>query len=1056
MTGYVELQVTSNYSFLEGASHPDELAMTAAAHGHPAIAITDRNTLAGVVRAHKAARETGIRLVVGCRLDFQDRPSLLCFPTDRAAYGRLSTLLTLGKRRAPKGQCHLRAVDLPPYAQGQIFVVLPPDLPDPHFEKWVRRDVDAFQKNYYVAAQHLYRGDDVQRLAWLDALARAESTRLVATNDVLYHVPECHVLQDVVACIRMKCTIEAAGLRLKAHAERHLKPGGEMARLFRRYPTALEATLEIAERCRFSLKELKYEYPDEVPEGHSPQAELELRTQVGLQRRYGAETPPAVATQVAHELKLVEGLGYAPYFLTVHDIVQYARSQSILCQGRGSAANSVICFALGITAIDPSAMDLLFERFISEARNEPPDIDVDFAHERREEVIQHIYEKYGRDRAGIAATVICYRMRGALRDVGKVMGLSADAVAALNGLVWGWSNQALNENQVREAGLDPRDPRLALTLMLANELVGFPRHLSQHVGGFVITRGPLAELVPVMNASMAERTNIEWDKDDLDELHILKVDVLGLGMLTCIDKAFELVRRHHDRSFELATVPKEIPQVYEMLQRADTIGVFQIESRAQMSMLPRLKPENFYDLVIEVAIVRPGPIQGDMVHPYLRRRQGIEKVTYPSPELKKVLQRTLGVPLFQEQAMKIAMVAAGFSANEADELRRAMAAFKRNGRIKFFHDRFISGMVANGYDLDFATRCFKQIEGFGTYGFPESHAASFALLVYVSAWLKWRYPDVFACALLNSQPMGFYGPAQIVRDAREHGIEVRAVDVNASEWDCTLETPAAGDAKALRLGFRQIKGFSQADAKRLIDARGAGFRTPQELACRTRLDRDALEALARADAFRSAMALDRRAALWAIKGAGEKALPLFAHFVGPIAQEPVVALPEMPLGEHVAEDYNATRLSLKRHPLAFLRQGLAARGVLSCAGLKATRDGARVQVAGLVLNRQRPGTASGVIFMTLEDESGIANIIIWSNIFDRRRRIVMAGRLILVHGLVQKEGIVIHVVAEELTDLSAELDRLDDPLSMPHRRLQDATYPNHDQLPLRPKSRDFH
>ena len=1053
---YAELQVTSNFSFLEGASHAEELVQTAASLGHAAIAVTDRNTLAGIVRAHKAAEFAKLRLIVGCRLDFRDRPSLLCFPTDRAAYARLSTLLTLGKTRAPKAECHLWHEDLADHAKGQVLVTVPPDSPAPDFTEWLRKDAQAFGKSYYLAAQHRYRGDDVQRIAWLDQVARAAGTRLVATNDVLYHVPERRALQDVLACIRLKCTIETAGLRLEAHAERHLKPAAEMARLFRRHEAALEAGLEIAERCRFSLSELTYEYPDEVPDGRSPQQELEFRVRTALAQRYGADIPPRIAELVEHELRLVEELRYAAYFLTVHDIVAFARSEDILCQGRGSAANSAICYVLGITAVDPTKVDLLFERFISKERNEPPDIDVDFAHERREEVIQHIYKKYGRDRAGIAATVISYRMRSAVREVGKVMGLSVDAVSAMAKSIWGWSNEALRESQIREAGLDPAEPRLARTLDLAQELVGFPRHLSQHVGGFVITRGKLAEMVPILNAAMPDRTNIEWDKDDLDALGMLKIDVLGLGMLTCIDKGFALIEQHHGARLTLDTVPQDVPAVYGMLQRADTIGVFQVESRAQMSMLPRLKPKMFYDLVIEVAIVRPGPIQGDMVHPYLRRREGKEQVDYVRPELEAVLKKTLGVPLFQEQAMKIAIVAAGFTPGEADELRRAMATFKRNGLIGSFRTRFIDGMIRNGYTPDFAERCFKQIEGFSTYGFPESHAASFALLVYISAWIKWRYPDVFACALLNSQPMGFYAPAQIIRDAQLHGVEIRPVDINYSQWDCTLEPPAdSGEKRALRLGLRQIKGLQEAAMNELVEQRGAFYVRPLDLVRRAGLGRGALEMLARGDAFRS-IGLDRRAALWAVKGLEEAVLPLFAGLDGPLAEEPAVALPDMPIGEHVAEDYGSTGLSLKSHPVALLRRRLAAQGVQPCRALEATRDGRRIMVSGLVITRQRPGTASGVVFLTLEDETGIANVIVWARIFEQFRRIVMTGRLVAVRGLVQKEGLVIHVVAEELLDFSAELDRLDAPLLLTQGRGDEVVHPGEDQRQVRPKSRNFH
>ncbi|HLZ66766.1 MAG TPA: error-prone DNA polymerase [Aliidongia sp.] len=1073
MSDYAELTVTSNFSFLEGASQPAELVRQAAFYGHRAIAITDRNTLGGVVRAWAEAKaiakeqkengveEPPIRCLIGCRLDFRDRPSMICLPTDKAAYHRLSRLLTIGKRRAPKGECWLDAADLPDHAEGQVLIVLPPDEADPDFAEQLRKDGQAFAGHCYLAGQHRYRGDDAERLAWLAAIADRAGTPLVATNDVLYHAPERRVLQDVLACVRLKCTIDQAGRRLEAHAERHLKPGIEMARLFRAYPDALARTIEIAERCRFDMKELKYEYPNEEGlDGRTVAEELVHRVEAGARWRYPDGVPKAVRDQIDKELTLVAELKYEPYFLTVHDIVRYARGLTppILCQGRGSAANSAICFCLRITEIDPVEGNTLFERFLSHDRNEPPDIDVDFEHERREEVIQHIYEHYGRHRAGLAATVICYRMRAALRDVGKVMGLSADAVAALNGTIWGWSNQGLPEHRVRELGLDPSDKRLALTLMLANELTGFPRHLSQHVGGFVITKGPLGDLVPISNAAMVDRTVVEWDKDDLDALGILKIDVLALGMLTCLRKGFDLIEQHHGDRWTIATVPQDVEGVYDMICRADTIGVFQIESRAQMSMLPRLKPRRFYDLVIEVAIVRPGPIQGDMVHPYLRRRDKKElEPAYPcNNELKSVLTKTLGVPLFQEQAMRIAMVAAEFSGGEADQLRRAMATFKKNGDVDKFRDRMVRRMVERGYDLDFAQRCFQQIEGFGNYGFPESHAASFAKLAYVSSWLKWCHPEVFACALLNSQPMGFYAPAQIVRDARTHDVTVLPIDVNHSDWDCTLE--AGGAVKPLRLGFRLIKGMADAEAQKLMTARARGrFATPEELARRAGLGRGTLECLARADAFRS-MGLDRRAALWAIKGIETDRLPLFAALDGPLAQETPVVLPTMQPGEHVVADYATTSLSLKRHPVAFLRERLAARGILPTEALGGTRDGQRVTVAGLVLVRQRPGTAKGTIFLTIEDETGIANIIVWPAQFEQYRRIVMGGSLVAVRGRLQREGIVLHLVTEELIDLSAELGRLDRDrtLDVPHARADEVLRPGEDQRGLKIRSRDFH
>ncbi len=1131
---YAELQAVSNFSFLRGGSHPDELVQQAAALGLAAVAIANRNSLAGIVRAHQAAEDAGIRLVVGARLDLRDGTSLLAFPEDRAAYGRLTRLLTLGKRRAPKGECHLDYGDVVAHGEGLVVVALPPDGAD-HASLAAHRAFAArlaadFAGRAYLAAHHLYRGDDARRLARLARIAAATGLPLLATGDVLYHAPQRRPLQDVLTCIREHCTIQEAGFRLAANAERHLKPAAEMARLFRGYESALAASVEIARRCRSSLGELRYEYPEEpVPPGMTPQSRLAQLAWEGAAKKFPGGLSDKIRNRIEHELALIEELNFARYFLTVHDIVRFAEEKKILCQGRGSAANSVVCYCLGITAVDPEKIDVLFERFISAARGEPPDIDVDFEHERREEVIQYVYQKYGRDRAGLAATLITYRSRSAIREVGKVMGLSDDIVAALNGMVWGWSSERLMDQRVREAGLDPTDRNLRLALDLAGALIGFPRHLSQHVGGFVITRGPLSELVPIENAAMEDRTVIEWDKDDLDALHILKVDVLALGMLTCVRKAFDLIERHKDRPLTLATVPREDPAVYDMLSRADSIGVFQVESRAQMSMLPRLQPRKFYDLVIEVAIVRPGPIQGDMVHPYLRRRKKIEDVDYPSDALKKVLEKTLGVPLFQEQAMQIAIVGAGFTAEDADKLRRSMAAFRRNGDIEKFRDKFIEGMVANKYERGFAERCFSQIEGFGTYGFPESHAASFSLLVYISAWIKCFHPEIFACALLNSQPMGFYAPAQIVRDAREHGVAVLPVDVNRSEWDCTLEPAPDGktdDASfeaaaaqppdsqdeeslglrrslilrsgrqaasrrthdahpvsdfrfALRLGFRQIKGFNQEDAKRLVDGRGGGYPDAQALWQRSGLDRRALERLAAADALRSLQqekgGLDRRQGLWALKALGEAPLPLFAGMHSDVipgrlgepnpepmnvngtdqgavnatslhclsswvpgslaAREPrndnkksetraASLLPEMPLGEHVVEDYRSTSLSLKRHPLAFLRGELAQEGVVPASALATWPVDRCYAVAGLVLIRQRPGSAKGVIFITLEDETGIANLIVWPPILERFRRIVLGASLLYCRGRLQREEGVIHVVAEDLRDLTPRLNTL--------------------------------
>ncbi len=1280
MTRYAELAVTTNFSFLRGGSHPEELVATARALGLDAIAVTDRNSLAGAVRAHLAAKEVGIRFIVGARLDLEDSPSLLVYPTDRAAYGRLCRLLTLGQRRALKSQCTLYLDDVAAHAEGLIVIALPPDdfpstspvsspgltgrssnpaalisnanivpfppHPDPlpkgergsrgdaansnssplagelagegeggdpdlasgapgegaqakDFESDLQRIKRALGEGtrLYLAARHTYRGDDKARIAALAALAAGVDLPLIATNAVLYHAAHRRPLQDVLTCIREKCTINEAGFRLEANAERHLKPAKEMARLFKGEEQALHRTIEIMETCTFSLDELKYEYPDEpVPQGKTPQSHLEDLTWEGAHWRFAHGIPAKVRETLEKELALIAELNYAPYFLTVHDIVHYARSQGILCQGRGSAANSAVCYCLAITNVDPTEIDLLFERFVSPERKEPPDIDVDFEHERREEVIQHIYARYGRDRAGLAATVISYRGRSAVREVGKALGLSEDTVAALATTIWGLSNSSLPETYVRQAGLDPSDPLLARCLELTQELLGFPRHLSQHVGGFVLTRGPLSEVVPIGNAAMEDRTFIEWDKDDLDAQGLLKVDVLGLGMLTCIRKSFQLLEAHYGKKVTLGTVPRDDSCVYDMLCRADSIGVFQVESRAQMNMLPKLRPREFYDLVIEVAIVRPGPIQGDMVHPYLRRRAGIEPIDFPSPhpdhgpadELLQVLGKTMGVPLFQEQAMRLAMVAAKFSGSEANELRRAMATFRRRGTIDRLHEKMVGRMVARGYPADFAERCFNQIKGFGEYGFPESHAASFAHLVYVSAWLKCHYPAAFACALLNSQPMGFYAPAQIVRCAVEHGVEAREVDVNHSLWDCTLE-PAKGGAFALRLGLRQIDGLREEDVRRIVSMRegvspdldphlfapphplgdwkalpsaplppcggarpvnalkqrsgsankfdrseggepqtlplpftplpplphkrgggasgsaansspspskgegqgeghnaelivgsdplpsslpnrGRGFyRDVRDLWRRSGVGRASLEKLASADAFRS-LGLDRRAGLWEVRGLPKEVpLPLFEHArTADTGAEPKVALPTMPLSEHVVNDYRTLRLSLKAHPMSFLRARVTAERISSCAELRPLRDGARVSVAGVVLVRQRPGSAQGVVFMTIEDETGVANSVIWPKVLERERKVVMGARLVVVHGRLQRHEDIIHVVAERLEDRSDWLRLLTEDamsLSVPLANADEVKrpdpgpwHPRHHPRAARiiPKSRDFH
>jgi error-prone DNA polymerase len=1046
MSGYVELSALSHFSFLEGASHAEELVETAAMLGHRAIAIADRNSFAGIARAHQAARDCAFRLVVGCRLQFRDGREVLAYPMDRDGYANLCELLTAGRRRAPKGECHLDYADFLKWGGHLIAVAIPPEKSETSFEPFLTQFKAGFRKRCYLALCHRYHGDDRKRLREMQDLADRLGIPTVAINEVRYHIPERRRLADVVTCIRHGCTIDTAGYRLRKNAERHLKVETEMRRLFRGFEAAVDRTLEIAERCRFSMGELKYEYPTEVigPE-ETAQQTLERLAWEGAAWRYPAGVPEAVKAQIRHELKLIEQLDYAPYFLTVHDIVNFAKEKQILCQGRGSAANSAICYCLGITAIDPAEGNSLFERFISAARNEKPDIDVDFEHQRREEVIQYVYEKYGRDRAGLAATVIRYRSRAAIRDVGKALGLSVDVTQAMAKTIWGWSNEGVPESQVREAGLDPADPRLALTLKLAQELLGFPRHLSQHVGGMVISRGPLSSLVPIENAAMQDRTVIQWDKDDLEALGLMKVDILALGMLSCIRRCFDLIRDHGGPQLTLASVPHDDKETFDMLCRADTIGVFQVESRAQMSMLPRLKPRKLYDLTIEVAIVRPGPIQGDMVHPYLRRREGKEKVDYQGrPELEKILGKTLGVPLFQEQAMRIAIDCAGFSPDKADGLRRAMATFRHNGNVEKYRGDFMAGMAKHGYDRGFAERCFKQIEGFGNYGFPESHAASFAKLAYISSWLKCHHPTVFAAALLNSQPMGFYAPAQIVRDAREHGVRVLPVDVNHSDWDCTLEEVGATTLStvsskhlALRLGFRQVKGAREAEMKKLAAARDGGYRNPEDLWRRGGLDAAALTRLAEADAFRS-MGLDRRQALWAVRGLGEAPLPLFAaaessaessaDAAAPSESEAAAGLPVMPLSQHVIEDYRALQLSLKRHPLAFLRERLARRGIVASRQLAECRNGQKIRVAGLVLVRQRPGTASGVIFMTLEDETGIANLVVWKHMFDRFRRTVMAAKLVACEGRLQIEGKppcqVIHVVAERLIDLSPLLANL--------------------------------
>jgi len=1029
---YAELQTTTNYGFLRGASHPGELVVAAKALGLGAIGIADRNTVAGVVRAWSKGREIGQKVLTGARLDFADEtPSVLCYPTDREAWGRLTRLLSLGQRRAKKGECRLTGPDLMEHGEGQLILIVPPTDLDGGFEAALRRLAGAFEDRAWLAACRPYAAQDLKRLAGLDALARAAAAPMIATNDVLYHRPERRPLQDILTCIRETCTIAQAGLRLEANAERHLKSPAEMARLFSKWPGAVARTAEVAARIGFDLGQLKYEYPDEpVPPGKSAIQHLTDLAWRGAAWRYPGGVPDKVKALLAHELALIEALNYPNYFLTVHDIVHWAREQGILCQGRGSAANSAVCFCLGVTAVDPMAPDhdLLFARFISKERDEPPDIDVDFEHERRELVMQYVYGRYGRERAAICATVIHYRPRSAIRDVGKALGLTEDVTAALANTVWGSWGEDIPDDHIRQAGLDPANPAIRRATALATDILGFPRHLSQHVGGFVLTKRRLDETVPIGNGAMKDRTFLEWDKDDIDALGLMKVDVLALGMLSAIRKAMDALG-----IADMADIPPEDPAVYDMLSQADSVGVFQVESRAQMSMLPRLKPNKFYDLVIEVAIVRPGPIQGDMVHPYLRRREGIEAVDFPAPapehgppdELRAVLGKTLGVPLFQEQAMRLAIEAAKFTPEEANGLRRAMATFRHNGDVGVYGVKFTQGMVRRGYDPAFAERCFHQIEGFGSYGFPESHAVSFAKLVYVSAWIKRHHPEVFCAAMLNSQPMGFYQPAQLVRDAREHGVEVRAADLLLSDWDCTLEEAGMeGESlRAVRLGLRQIRGLRKADAERLIAARQAGARTLHEVAARADLSRQALELIAEADALRS-VGLDRRAGLWAVKGLApevkaESDAPLLA-LMGPPA-EGEVRLPAMALAAHVAEDYRTTSLSLKAHPCGFFRPLLGRLGAVEAAALRDMADGRRVSVGGLVLIRQRPGTAKGVVFVTLEDETGSANAVVWRDVFTANRRAVMSAAFLVVHGRLQRAGDVIHVVAERFTDLSARL-----------------------------------
>ncbi|MGJ5222238.1 error-prone DNA polymerase [Bradyrhizobium oligotrophicum] len=1187
---YAEIGITTNFSFLHGGSHPQDYVHQAAEYGLSAIGIADHNTLAGIVRAYSELNNDKLsykpKLLYGARLVFTcGTPDILVYPRDRAAYGRLCQLLTRGKRgsdadKVAKGDCRISFEDLLESIEGQLVVLMPPHRFDEDaLGAILARLKDSSADGVWLAGSLLYRGDDRRRLARLARLAASSKVPLIATNDVLYHHPQQRMLQDVLTCIREKSTIETVGRRLQANAERHLKPGHEMARLFRDHPDAITETLRFTDRIVFSLDQLKYQYPDEpVPPGKTAQGHLEDLTWEGAAKYFGEDLDDRLRATLQKELALIAELNYAHYFLTVHDIVRYARSQGILCQGRGSAANSAVCYLLGITSVDPTKIDLLFERFISKERLEPPDIDVDFEHSRREEVMQYVYRRYGRHRAAIIATVIHYRPRSAIRDVGKALGLTEDVTSVLADTVWGSWGDGLSDMQVRQAGLDPHNPMIRRAVELAGELITFPRHLSQHVGGYVLTQDRLDSYVPIGNAAMDDRTFIEWDKDDVDALSMMKVDVLALGMLTCIRKSFALIERHKGRPLTLATVPREDSKVYDMLCKGESLGVFQVESRAQMNMLPRLKPRTFYDLVIEVAIVRPGPIQGDMVHPYLRRRNGLEKVSYPSPangpkdELYKVLHKTLGVPLFQEQAMRIAIEAAKFSPEEANGLRRAMATFRNVGTIGSYEQKMVGNMITRGYDPAFAKSCFDQIKGFGSYGFPESHAASFAQLVYVSSWLKCFHPDAFCCALLNSQPMGFYAPAQIVGDAYKNGVKIRNIDVSHSFADNTLEE-TDGKYCAVRLGFRQIDGFRWIDrdeerirklseaarkktqvaaastpslpaissmsfrgarsaspesitaignmdsglvlraprndgveavvsdsqaldegrggdavaslqnddltddwADRIIKARARGpFASLEDFARDTALPKRALLLLADADAFRS-LGLDRRAALWAVRRLPDDVpLPLFeAATAREQPDEGAQPLPEMPLPEQVVADYQTIRLSLKGHPMEFLRQHFARERVLACRDVNHANDRRFVRCAGVVLVRQRPGSAKGVVFMTLEDETGIANIVVWPKVMETFRKEVMGARLVLVEGRIQSSPEkVVHLVAERLVDRSADLALLsDDRLSaipqgpMPAEPLNDdrRDHPENPSQRVRhprnvrilPRSRDFH
>jgi len=1069
MTVYVELQATSHFSFLRGASSPEELFSAAALLGHSAMGLTDWDSVAGAVRGWEAQKATGVRMIAGARVTLADGRALLLYPEDKPAWSRLTRLLSLGKGRGGKGRCILEWADVAHHAEGLVAILLP-DLPDPVTEARLRELVKVFGTRSHLGLAFRRRPDDLARLHGLDRLARSAGARSVAIGDVLYHTPAARPLQDVMTAIREKTTVDALGYRRERFMDRHLKSPAEMERRFADFPEAIAASADIAAACTFDLGQIQYQYPyEQVMAGKNAQEALAHLTHEAATVMFPDGVPQAYADQIAHELRLIEELGYAPYFLTVRSIVTESRRRGILCQGRGSAANSCVCFLLGITSIDPIQHELLFERFVSGERKEPPDIDVDFEHERREEIIQWIYETYGRDRSALTAVVTRYRTRGAVAEVGKALGLPRDLTKMLTGLVWGWSMDGISDEQIASLNLNAQDHRLKLTLRLARQLIGTPRHLSQHPGGFVLTQDRLDDLVPIEPARMEDRQIIEWDKDDIDALRFMKVDVLGLGMLGCMNRAFNLLEEHKGLRVGMADLQDDDPGVYAMIQKADTLGVFQIESRAQMSMLPRMKPERFYDLVIEVAIVRPGPIQGDMVHPYLRRREGKEKPEYPKPELRAVLEKTLGVPLFQEQAMKVAIVGAGFTAVEADQLRRAMATFKLTGGVSHFYDKLVGGMIARGYPKDFAERTFKQIEGFGSYGFPESHAASFAKIAYASCWMKHHHPDVFCAALLNAQPMGFYAPAQIVRDAREHGVEVRPVDINASRWDCTLE-PSDGRHLAVRLGFCQVRGLANLHGAAIVAARmGADGEIPFDSVeaawHRAGVPRAAIERLAEADAFHS-LAMGRRTGLWFAKGLGAAPLPLFAAAdareggFSPEGTEPEVALRPLTEGREVVEDYRALQLSLRAHPLQFVRDELARAGIVRCADLASIRDGRHVEVAGVILVRQRPGSARGVLFITIEDESGVANGILWPDRFEKQRRVVMSSSMVSLRGRLQKEGQVIHVIVDRVVDRDDMLRSIGGmELPITHGRGDGATHagsPDRGEPGWKPSPRDLY